>query len=179
MPMDLVETKLHPPQARTGSVHRPRLSELLATVATSKVALVSAPPGFGKSTLVAEWIAARAPTEPAAWLSLDPRDDDPVVFWRYVVAALRTVVPATGGDAVAALQSSEPQIERALRSLLNDLAALPHGVVLVLDDFHVIERLDIHEAVGRMSYANERSIVERAAAVIADLQRGGLEEAGA
>jgi LuxR family transcriptional regulator, maltose regulon positive regulatory protein len=146
--MDLVETKLHPPQARIASVHRPRLSELLARIATSKVALVSAPPGFGKSTLIAEWVAARAATEPAAWLSLDPGDDDPVVFWRYVVAALQTVVPATGGDAVAALRSSEPQIERALRSLLNDLAALPHGVVLVLDDFHVIERPDIHDAVA-------------------------------
>jgi LuxR family transcriptional regulator, maltose regulon positive regulatory protein len=148
MPTDLLETKLHPPQPRAGVVRRPRLAKRLAHGASSKLTLVSAPPGFGKSTLVAEWIAARRATEPAAWLSLDPNDNDPTGFWRYVVAALRTAMPETAGDAVAVLESPEPQVERALRSLLNDLAALRQDVVLVLDDFHVVERPEIHDALA-------------------------------
>ena len=148
MPTDLVETKLRAPRPRAGAVPRPRLMDRLTHGASSKLSLVSAPPGFGKSTLVADWTAARAPTEPAAWLSLDPGDNDPVGFWRYVVAALQTAVPAAGRDAAAELQSPEPQVERALHSLLNDLAALPKEVVLVLDDLHLIERRDIHDALG-------------------------------
>src|SRR5918999_3757769 len=140
MPTDLVETKLHAPRPRAGVVPRLRLTERLTGGASSKLTLVSAPPGFGKSTLVAEWIAARPTTEPAAWLSLDPADNDPVGFWRYVVASLRTALPATGRDAAAVLQGPKPQVERALHSLLNDLAALPQDVVLVLDDFHLVDR---------------------------------------
>lgn len=148
MPSDLVETKLHPPQPRAGAVHRRRLMERLARGASSKLTLLSAPPGFGKSTLVAEWIAARPPGAPSAWLSLDPGDNDPPGFWRYVVAALRTAAPDAAGEAAAVLEDPEPQVERALRSLLNDLATLPQDVALVLDDFHVVERPEIHDALA-------------------------------
>ncbi|MGH2477248.1 MAG: helix-turn-helix transcriptional regulator, partial [Candidatus Limnocylindrales bacterium] len=150
MPTDLVETKLHPPKPRVGAVHRPRLAERLARGASSKLTLLSAPPGFGKSTLVGEWIAARPPTEPVAWLSLDAGDNDPSGFWRYVIAALRTAGPETCAEAAAVLENPEPQVERALRSLLNDLATVPQDVVLVLDDFHVIERPEIHDALARL-----------------------------
>ena len=145
MPSDLLETKLHAPRPRAGVVHRPRLAARLARGATSKLTLVSAPPGFGKSTLVADWIAGFPPTAPAAWLSLDHGDNDPARFWRYVVAALRTARPDTGREAAAVLESPEPQVEQAVRSVLNDLAAFEHQVVLVLDDFHVIERREIHD----------------------------------
>jgi LuxR family maltose regulon positive regulatory protein len=148
MRTDLVETKLHAPRSRPGVVPRPRLAERLTHGVTLKVTLVSAPPGFGKSTLVAEWIAARRSVEPVAWLSLDPNDNDPAGFWRHVAEALRTTVLDTGGDAVAVLESPEPQVDRALRSLINDLAKLRHDVVLVLDDYHAIERAEIHDAVA-------------------------------
>ncbi|HEV8281973.1 MAG TPA: LuxR C-terminal-related transcriptional regulator [Candidatus Limnocylindrales bacterium] len=144
----LIETKLHAPGSRSGVVLRPRLMDRLTRAMTSKVTLVSAPPGFGKSTLVADWIAALPPTEPAGWLSLDSGDNDPSEFWRYVIAAVQAAAPDSGRDAAAVLESREPQVERALRSLLNDLASLERDVVLVLDDFHVIELPDIHEAVA-------------------------------
>ena len=147
MASDLVETKLHAPGARAG-VPRPRLTERLARVLTTKVALVSAPPGFGKSTLVAEWLVGRGPSGAAAWLSLDPDDNDPGRFWRYVVAALRTAAPGVARDAAALLESPAPQVDQAVRSILNDLAGLDEHVVLVLDDFHVVERPEIHDTVA-------------------------------
>jgi LuxR family maltose regulon positive regulatory protein len=148
MPIDLVETKLHAPVPRSGVVPRPRLVDRLTRGMASKVTLVSAPPGFGKSTLVDDWIAGLPPTGPAGWLSLDSGDNDPSGFWRYVIAAVQAAAPDTGREAAAVLESPEPQVERALRSLLNDLAALERDIVVVLDDFHVIGRPDIHEAVA-------------------------------
>ncbi len=144
MPTALLETKLFVPRPRRGLVSRPRLSERLSHVTASKLILVSAPAGFGKTTLLAEWLAARsaAPTDErqVAWLSLDPRDNDPAVFWPYFVAALQTAAPGVGVSALALLQSARPApIEVVLTELLNDLDALPSDVILVLDDYHVIE----------------------------------------
>jgi LuxR family maltose regulon positive regulatory protein len=143
----LVETKLHAPGPRSG-VPRPRLTERLAGGTTSKVTLVSAPPGFGKSTLVADWIASSGRTGSVAWLSLDPGDNESTRFWRYVVAALQTAQPDAGREAASLLESPEPQVEQALRLLLNDLAAVEDDVVLVLDDLHVIDRPEIHDALA-------------------------------
>ena len=148
MTSDLLETKLHVPKPHAGLVHRSRLSEALARGTSSKLTLVSAPPGFGKSTIVAEWVGARAGVERAAWLSLDADDNDPVLFWRYVVAALQTARPDVGREAAVALEPPEPRVDQAMRSVLNDLAALAQGVVLVLDDFHVIDRPEIHDTVA-------------------------------
>ena len=87
----LLETKLHVPRWRRGLVARPRLSERLSRGAESALTLVSAPAGFGKTTLLAEWLAvAAAGGRSVAWLSLDQRDNDPALFWAYVVAALNT-----------------------------------------------------------------------------------------
>lgn len=97
--------------------------------------LVSAPAGFGKTTLLAEWLAGSSRT---AWVSLDAGDNDPGVFWAYVVAALQTVEPA-----ISAL--SPASVEPSLASLLNELDALDDEVVLVLDDYHAIESVPIHE----------------------------------
>ena len=86
----LLETKLHAPPRRHGLVARSRLTDRLSRAAESKLTLVSAPPGFGKTTLVADWVASRGPRTGTAWLSLDTADNDPASFWTYVVAALQT-----------------------------------------------------------------------------------------
>ena len=144
MPTALLETKLYVPRSRRGLVPRLRLSERLDRGTASKLVLVSAPAGFGKTTLLTEWLAA-GPAAPAderlvAWLSLDRADNDPVSFWAYVIAALRTVASGVGESAPALLHASPPPpIETVLTVLLNDLGAMAADIVLVLDDYHVID----------------------------------------
>src|SRR5450756_3168333 len=135
----LLETKLHVPRVRRGLVPRPRLSERLSRGAESALTLVSAPAGFGKTTLLTEWLAA-APADgrSVAWLSLDQRDNDPALFWTYLVAALQTAVHGVGASALSLLQSPPSPMEEVLATLLNDLHAVSNDVVLVLDDYHVI-----------------------------------------
>ena len=145
----LLETKLHVPRRRRRLVARPRLSERLRGGTASALTLVSAPAGFGKTTLLAQWLAA-APAEgrSVAWLSLDQRDNDPVVFWTYLLAALRTAVPGVGADALRLVQSARSSIDAALEALLNDLVAVAGDVVLVLDDYHVIEAREVQEGMA-------------------------------
>ena len=115
--------------------------------------LVSAPAGFGKTTLLTEWLAA-GPAGPAgerlaAWLSLDRGDNDPVSFWTYVIAALRTAAPGVGESALALLQAPQPPpIETVLTVLLNDLGALAGDTVLVLDDYHVVDASDVQDGMA-------------------------------
>ena len=95
-----------------------------------KLTLVSAPAGFGKTTLLGEWVAGRG--HPAAWLSLDEGDNDPARFWLHFIAALQTLFPNMGDGAMDALQSPQlPAIESILTSLLNELTALPDDFVLI------------------------------------------------
>jgi LuxR family transcriptional regulator, maltose regulon positive regulatory protein len=153
VPPPLLETKFYVPRPRRGLVPRPRLSERLDRGVASKLMLVSAPPGFGKTTLLSEWLAA-GPASPAdarlaAWLSLDRADNDPVSFWTYVIAALRTAASGVGESALTLLQTPQPPIETVLTVLLNDLGAIAGGIVLVLDDYHVI---DAHEVQDGMAF---------------------------
>ena len=107
--------------------------------------LISAPAGFGKTTLVSEWIAACG--IPAAWLSLDEGDNDPARFLTYLVAALQTIPPKIGEGVLAALQSPQPPpIESILTTLLNEIATVPDNFVLVLDDYHVIDSKPVDQA---------------------------------
>ena len=149
MPGPLLETKLHAPRLRRGLVPRPRLSERLSRGAESAVTLVSAPAGFGKTTLLTEWLAA-APADgrSVAWLSLDQRDNDPARFWTYLVAALQTAADGVGASALSLLQSPPSSMEEVLATLLNDLDAVPDDVVLVLDDYHVIEARDVQDGMA-------------------------------
>ena len=147
----LIETKLFLPTPRPGLVPRPRLRGRLDALLNSKVMLVSAPAGFGKTTLLVDWMAS-LPTAAGggaargAWLSLDAADNDPARFWRYVIAALRTVEPDVGEDAVALLQDSQaPPIEVALTTLVNDLGTSGRDLVVVLDDYHVIDSPAVHD----------------------------------
>lgn len=145
--LPLLESKLHVPRRRRAVVTRARLAQRLDRDALSAVVLVSAPAGFGKTTLLAEWLAADGEmTKRTAWLSLDRRDSDPAVFWTYVVAAVRKVAADAGADALTTLQSTPAALEAVVTSLLNDLGALADDVVLVLDDYHLVESLDVQES---------------------------------
>ena len=145
----LLETKLHIPRWRRSSVARPRLSERLSRGAESALTLVSAPAGFGKTTLLAEWLAvAAADGRSVAWLSLDQRDNDPALFWTYLVAALNTGAPGGGAGALSLPQPPQPPNEAGLVALLNDLDAISNDVVLVLDDYHVIDARDVQDAMA-------------------------------
>ncbi len=141
----LLETKLYVPTPRAGLVARPRLTERLSRGVESKLTLISAPAGFGKTSLLAEWLAsAPAGSRSVAWLSLDRADNQPAVFWTYLITALRTAAPDVGATALALLQGSQPPpIEPILATLLNELGALPNDLVLVLDDDHVVDAHDI------------------------------------
>lgn len=142
----LLETKLHAPRRREGALSRSRLDERLSIGKLPPVVLVSAPAGFGKTTLLAHSIAESGNAgTPTAWLSLDHRDSDPSLFWAYVIGALRTVDPDLGAVALRIMQSSPTALEDVVGALVNDLAA-GHDMVLVLDDYHVIGSLDVHES---------------------------------
>ena len=153
VPAPLLETKLYVPRSRRALVPRPRLSERLDRGIASKLMLVSAPAGFGKTTLLTEWLAA-GPAAPAderlvAWLSLDRGDNDPASFWTYVIAALRTVASGVGESALALLQAPRsPPIETVLAALLNDLGATAGDIVLVLDDYHVVDARDVQDGMA-------------------------------
>ena len=115
--------------------------------------LVSAPAGFGKTTLLTEWLAAgpvaRADERLVAWLSLDRGDNDPASFWTYVIAALRTVASGVGESALALLQApGSPPIETVLTALLNDLGATAGDIVLVLDGYHVVDARDVQDGMA-------------------------------
>src|SRR3954468_10715007 len=96
----LLSTKLHAPRRRRGTIDRHRLIDRLSGADLPRVILVSAPAGFGKSTLLAEWLSDDDGPS-AAWLSLDARDNDSTTFWTYVIAALRTAAPGVGESALA------------------------------------------------------------------------------
>src|SRR5882672_10464625 len=116
----LLQTKLFVPRARPGLVPRPRLIERLNRGAEGKLTLVSAPAGFGKTTLLAEWLAtAQAGKGPAAWVALDQNDNDPALFWSYFIAAVQTVHAQVGTRALALLHSLQPlPVETLLGTLV-------------------------------------------------------------
>jgi LuxR family transcriptional regulator, maltose regulon positive regulatory protein len=140
----LLATKLHVPRRRRSLLARPRLSGRLDHAGEVTLTLVSAPAGFGKTTLLTEWLAA-AEGRPVAWLSLDRRDNDPVTFWTYLLSALRATPHGVGADALALLQSSQASTEEVLATLVNDLDAVPDHLVLVLDDYHLVEAREVHD----------------------------------
>jgi LuxR family maltose regulon positive regulatory protein len=145
----LALTKLQIPERRPGMVDRLPLVELLRAERCARLTLVSAPPGAGKTTLLAEWHHAAAETRPFAWLSLDADDRDPVRFWTLVIAALRTVHAGFGADALAALRSLRGRFADVIVPLLvNDALGLPAETVLVLDDLHLVDTPEVHEALG-------------------------------
>ena len=152
MATPLLTTKLYVPPARQKLVPRPRLIEQLDEGLTRKLILLSAPAGFGKTTLLSGWIHAERPADVrprVSWLSLDAADNDPVRFLAYLVAAAQP----TDGDARGYMQgvrrtAQSPPLEQALGTLINQIAALPGCLALVLDDYHLITAQAIHDALS-------------------------------
>ena len=147
--LPLLTTKLYIPPVRANIVQRTRLVQQIETGISSnyKLTLVSAPAGFGKTTLISNW--GNETRIPIAWVSLDSGDNDLTLFLEYCIAALRTIKPNIG-DASLELQQSPhpPAAETVLTSLINDLDEIQERFALVLDDYHVIEAHPIHEAVN-------------------------------
>lgn len=145
MSTPILTTKLYVPPSRSRAVLRPRLIERLDHSLSHKLTLVSAPAGFGKTTLLSEWVASCE--RPVAWLSLDRGDSDLTRFLAYLVAALQTVVADVGEGVLGALQSPQPPpVESILTALLNEIATLPEDFVLFLDDYHAIDAGQVDEA---------------------------------
>lgn len=169
-PSPILVTKLYIPRPRAALVARPRLLARLEGGLAGPLTLVTAPAGFGKTTVLAEWLQPKAAggriqaetsstsLHPAsfrllppsvAWLGLDAGDSDPLQFLRYLVAALQTIVPSTGRTVLNLLGSPQPPpIETLMPLLINDLVKLPEPSILVLDDYHVVEAPAVHQALA-------------------------------
>jgi LuxR family transcriptional regulator, maltose regulon positive regulatory protein len=133
----LLRTKFFVPPIRSSQIARPRLSDLLDSSLDRALILVSAPAGYGKTTLVSSWLKEKR--IPAAWLSLDDGDNDPIRFLQYLVGTLATLVSSIEAEAPGMLQTNQPsQVENVINLIVNELASFPEPFVLVLDDFHVI-----------------------------------------
>ncbi len=131
----LLATKLRPPAVRDQVVARERLLEPLRAGSGLRLSLVACPAGYGKTTLLAEWRAAEAARKPVAWLTLDEGDNDPVVFWSYVIEALRKACPAVSLPTSPQMVGAASIVEMVLPRLVNELDELGE-VALILDDFH-------------------------------------------
>ena len=145
MATPILATKLYVPPPRSDMVPRPRLIERLNAGLHHKLSLISATAGFGKTTLVSEWLASCG--RPVAWLSLDEGDADLARFLIYLVASLQKLKPNFGKGVLAVLESPQPHpIESILTTLLNEIAAFPDNFILVLDDYHVVDSQPVDHA---------------------------------
>src|SRR5829696_6436733 len=144
--LGLVASKLVAPASRAELIRRADLLSLLQGSLQFKLCLVEAPAGSGKTTLLAQWRAVAGGGR-VAWVSLDEGDNDPTRFWAYVVAALRTVEPGVGADALEALRRPSADLYRVvLPGLLNELSRIGSPLVLVLDDHHLIANPTCHQS---------------------------------
>ncbi|MDQ3864684.1 MAG: LuxR C-terminal-related transcriptional regulator [Actinomycetota bacterium] len=136
------------PRAHPNLVPRPRLGELLNEGTERKLIVISAPAGFGKTTLLSEWRMMHLGSEyPLAWVSLEESDNDPSRFLTYLIAALQAIEADTGEAVLNALRSPQPPlIESVLTALINEIASIPEDFALVLDDYHVISNEAVHDA---------------------------------
>ncbi|MDQ3222156.1 MAG: tetratricopeptide repeat protein, partial [Gemmatimonadota bacterium] len=146
MSTPILATKLYVPPPQPKVVLRPRLIERLNEGLDRRLILVSAPAGFGKTTLLSEWLAA-LPRE-SAWLSRDEGDNDPTRFLAYFVAALQTIAPNIGEGVLGVLQSPQPPTETVLTTLLNEITTVEDDFVLVLDDYHVIDAKPVDDVLA-------------------------------
>ncbi len=143
----LLHTKLMPPRLHAEVIHRGDLLRRLDAGLTKKLTLVTAPTGFGKTTLVGLWIASH--DFPSAWVTLDENDNDPTRFWTYVVTALRTFDTTLGKTTLSALMAPQPpSFQTLLPPLINEMAGLKSPCILVLDEYHAIASAEINEGLS-------------------------------
>jgi LuxR family transcriptional regulator, maltose regulon positive regulatory protein len=151
-PRIVLKPKLRAPLPRPEHVVRRRLLELLRNALDFKLSVISAPTGYGKTTLLAHWRQVEETNLPFAWVSLDEQDNDPIRLWRHIVEALRRVVPedeAFGADVLVGMRAvGERFVGVTLPRLINELAELSYQVVLVLDDYQFVTEEDSHESVS-------------------------------
>ena len=148
MAMPLLRTKFYIPPTQPALVRRSRLTNLINESLGGKLTLLSAPPGFGKTTLLSEW--APSSQRRVAWLCLEEADNDPIRFWSYFIAALQTLQEDLGQDSLTLLHAEgrQPvslQFEAVITALLNDISDFPSEFALVLDDYHHINNPAIHQ----------------------------------
>ncbi|HET8845393.1 MAG TPA: LuxR C-terminal-related transcriptional regulator [Ktedonobacteraceae bacterium] len=152
-PMPLLAQKFHLPRLHASLLARSRLLQQLDSGLQDKLTLLSAPAGFGKTTVVSQWLAElrqRQQHPSVAWVSLDPEDNDPIRFWQYVMTACQEFQPSADTSALALLRSiprsplASVSLELLLRTFLNELASLPHRSILILEDYHGIDSPEIH-----------------------------------
>jgi LuxR family maltose regulon positive regulatory protein len=162
VPATLLKTKLYIPPDRPNLVERLHLQQQINQGLNRKLTLVSAPPGFGKTTLISTWIRRHLAEIPAAtrsqaaeenlcfaWLSIDQQDNDPVRFWTYVISALSSAQPEMKTEALSLISEPQaPPLEEILAVLINTIAELPAKVVVVLDDYHLIDSKQIHRSLS-------------------------------
>ena len=144
---NLLHTKLMPPRLHSTVIQRGVLLRRLDASPTKKLTLISAPTGFGKTTIVSMWLVSRK--FKSAWVTLDENDNDPARFWTYVVSALRTFDSAVGKSTLSALMAPQPpSFQTLLSPLVNDLARLKDSCVLVLDEYHTITSAEINDSLS-------------------------------
>jgi len=147
METPILTTKLYMPAPQMTAISRPPLLAKLTQGLSGKLTVVAAPAGFGKSTLVSQWV--RAVGRPVAWLTLDAHDNDATRFLAYVIAALQQIQASCGAQTLALLRSPQPPpVETLLTTLVNELALMPQPFLLVLDDYHLVEAETVHQAVN-------------------------------
>ncbi len=138
----ILKTKLFIPPLHEGLISRPRLTDLLDANIRNKASFISAPAGFGKSTLLSEW--ASSADMPVCWVSLDPSEDDPVKFLSYVIASVQTIWDDLGESILSALRSpGSPPIDYLMKSWMNEISEYADAFVLILDDFHHIKNQEV------------------------------------
>ncbi|MDX1414394.1 MAG: hypothetical protein R3293_09405, partial [Candidatus Promineifilaceae bacterium] len=147
----LLKTKLHIPHRRPDMVPRPLLIKQLNERLQRKLTLITAPAGYGKTSLASEWLHSLQPEDISntriTWLSLEEADSEPIRFLSYVIAALQQVAPEIGAAALSLFEMAQsPPINIVLNELINDIAGADYHMMLVLDDYHVISDPEIHEA---------------------------------
>lgn len=145
----LLTTKLYPPRSGAAVIPRPRLIQILSGRPRTRLVLVTGPAGSGKTTLVGDWLSN--PPGGHAWLSLDPSDNDPLRFWSYLLAALRSVAPEVGATAASRLSMAGTDVVRdVLPHVVNDIVRLDSDIVVVLDDYHSITDRAVHDSMSRL-----------------------------
>ncbi len=149
----LLATKFFVPTSSHRLIARPQLTTLLDQSLRRKLTLISAPAGFGKTTLLSTWVQSFPQEDPeaphVAWVSLDEGDNEPVLFWTYVLTALDTLRPGLCTPLLAYLQTQQaptPPLRYVLQALINNLASRTEQFFLVFDDYHVITQPDVHNS---------------------------------